>query len=148
MEKEKTGVKPAPTTATPIPVGISPPPTAGATVQKESMHELCHKHMHRYVKVQTMDGCVYQGVIECVDHEHLYLAVPMAGCSVPYMTPSAAPYGYYPYAGTPYALPPYVDTAYSGYYPGYYYPYGYGRRFNQLVLPLAVLIALALIPYY
>lgn len=148
MEKKKTGVKPAPTTAVPIPVGTSTPPTAGATVQKESMHELCRKHMHRYVKVQTVEGCVYQGIIECVDGDHLYLAVPMGCWPVPNMARSVTPYGYYPYAGTPYALPPNIDPAYPGYYPGYYYPYGYGRRFHRLLLPLAALTALALIPYY
>ncbi|WGU97673.1 hypothetical protein QJQ58_13000 [Paenibacillus dendritiformis] len=99
------------------------------------MYELCLKHMHRYVKVHTHDGCCYHGIVEHVDDEHLYLAVPAGqwmhyGGAAASMDRAYVPYGYF-----------------GGGYPGYY-PYGYYRPFNRLILPLVALTALALLPYY
>ncbi|BFH67694.1 hypothetical protein [uncultured Paenibacillus sp.] len=129
MEKKVTGVKPS---VKPAPVG------------KHPMYELCLKHIHRYVKVHTYDGCCYHGIVEKVDAEYLYLAVPAgqwmhyggAGAS---MDRAFVPYGFY--GGG------YPGYYFGGYYPGAF-PYGYYRPFNRLILPLAALTALALLPYY
>lgn len=60
MEKKVTGVKPI----------VKPAPVEkkeGVAGEKHPMYELCLKHMHRYVKVHTHDGCCYHGIVEHVD---------------------------------------------------------------------------------
>lgn len=37
------------------------------------MHDLCKKHMHRKVRVETVDGIAYEGTIIHIDHCLLYL---------------------------------------------------------------------------
>ncbi|MEC0230315.1 hypothetical protein [Paenibacillus alba] len=99
----------------------------------QEAHDLCNKHMHRYVGVTMSDGTIHDGIVEHVDEVNLYLAVPIGSMEleqmrafVPFPTP-------YPYFGNPY------------FYPGY----GFGRRrFARQVLPLAGLLALSLLPYY
>ncbi|MCY9513079.1 acetyl-CoA acetyltransferase [Paenibacillus apiarius] len=49
-----------------------------ATVQamqsaREKVHHVGNMYKHRYVRVQTMDGQVYDGVIVNVDRDHIYL---------------------------------------------------------------------------
>ncbi|MFM9280739.1 hypothetical protein [Paenibacillus jiagnxiensis] len=39
--------------------------------------EVCMKHMHRYVCVWTKDGSTYDGIVEHVDDENIYMAVPI-----------------------------------------------------------------------
>lgn len=94
-------------------------------------HEICIKHMHRYVSVTMDNGAVFDGIVEHVDDDHLYLAVPIGGMEHAQMR-AFLPYGYpSPYYGYP--------------YPGY----GFGRRrFARQILPLAGLLALSLLPYY
>lgn len=141
MEKKVTGVKPI----------VKPAPVEkkeGVAGEKHPMYELCLKHMHRYVKVHTHDGCCYHGIVEHVDDEHLYLAVPAGqwmhyGGAATSMDRAYVPYGYFG-GGYPGYYPGYY---YGGYYPGYY-PYGYYRPFNRLILPLVALTSLALLPYY
>lgn len=95
------------------------------------MHEICKKHMYRYVIVTMTNGAVYDGIVENVDDDNLYLAVPLGGMDQEQMR-AFLPYGYpYPYYGYP--------------YPGYVYG---RRRFARQVLPLAGLLALSLLPYY
>ncbi|WP_338554205.1 hypothetical protein [Paenibacillus sp. KS-LC4] len=50
-------------------------PAHTAMVQQiqEQIHRLCHGHMHRPVRVHTMDGQVYEGYIAHVDRCLLYL---------------------------------------------------------------------------
>ncbi|WP_420901933.1 hypothetical protein [Paenibacillus dendritiformis] len=140
MEKKVTGVKPI----------VKPAPVEKkgcAAGEKHPMYELCLKHMHRYVKVTTYDGCCYHGIVEHVDDEYLYLAVPAGqwmhyGGAAASMDHAFVPYGFY--GGYPGSYPGYY---YGGFYPGYY-PFGYYRPFNRLILPLAALTALALLPYY
>ncbi|HEY2492551.1 MAG TPA: hypothetical protein VGI33_06540 [Paenibacillus sp.] len=124
--------------------------------------KLCCEHIHRYVRVWIVDGRAFDGFVESVDEEQLYLAIPVghempdneqiglenAGhpeCSVghhgnfggyPGIQTRALAQGYYPYPG--------AGLGYG--YPGYP-PYGI-RRFNRLVLPLAALTGLSLLPYY
>lgn len=99
----------------------------------QEVHAICKKHMYRYVSVTMTSGAVYDGIVEDVDDENLYLAVPIGGMDHDQMR-AFLPYAYpYPYYGYPYP------------YPGYVYP---RRRFARQVLPLAALLALSLLPYY
>ncbi|MBD0379100.1 hypothetical protein [Paenibacillus sedimenti] len=100
-------------------------------MHKKEAYSLCKSHMYRYVSVTTVDGTMYDGIVENVDDDHLYLAVPIGGQEMEQMrafAPFGYPYPYYPYP-----------------YPGYYFP---RRRFARQVLPLATLLALSLLPYY
>ncbi|WP_431523689.1 hypothetical protein [Paenibacillus pabuli] len=108
--------------------------------------------MHRYVCVQMKDGNHYDGIMENVDDDMIYLAVPVG--------PEAAHHANWGPNAMPNAMPGagYPVSHARGFYPGYGYPYpypypypyyGYGRRrFNRLVLPLIGLTALTLLPYY
>jgi hypothetical protein len=105
----------------------------------EEIYLLCKQHIHRYVRVQMEDGSVHDGIVENVDDDHLYLAVPVGDME---MEQSRA---FLPYSGYGYGYP-YGDP-YS--YPGYGYGYGYpGGGFSRVILPLAALAALSLLPYY
>ncbi len=95
-------------------VHMMPQPTA-----KKVTKQMCHSHMHRYVEVQAVDGCCYDGIVEHVDDEWLCLAVP--GSVEPMR-------GFFPF------YPPFG----GGFYP--YRP----RRFNRLILPLAGVYLIAL----
>ncbi|MBA2938147.1 hypothetical protein HZF08_07500 [Paenibacillus sp. CGMCC 1.16610] len=98
------------------------------------IHEICKKHMYRYVSVTMTNGAVYDGIVENVDDDNLYLAVPIGGMDHEQMR-AFLPYGGYPF--------PYYGYPYPG------YGYGFGRRrFARQVLPLAGLLALSLLPYY
>ncbi|WP_078597353.1 hypothetical protein [Evansella clarkii] len=131
----------------------------------QHMKKMCEDHLHRYVLVTTKDNQQFDGIVEHVDDENLYLAVvmnqyagyPMQGAPSGFgygndseedngedqriIAPGfgAAPFygGYGPYGGFP---------AYGGYGP-YGYPY---RRspFGRLILPLAGLTVLILLPFY
>ncbi|WP_438346881.1 hypothetical protein ACP8HI_14180 [Paenibacillus sp. FA6] len=46
-------------------------------MEKVEAKQICHHHMHRYVRVVILDGRTFDGFIENVDDEHLYLAVPV-----------------------------------------------------------------------
>ncbi|MFD0959822.1 hypothetical protein [Paenibacillus chungangensis] len=50
-------------------------PQHTATVQeiRERLMKMCGGHMHRFVRVQTIDGHVYEGMILHVDQHILYL---------------------------------------------------------------------------
>ncbi|KRE52037.1 hypothetical protein [Paenibacillus sp. Soil724D2] len=102
----------------------------------QEVHAICKKHMYRYVSVTLTSGAVYDGIVEDVDDENLYLAVPIGEMDQEQMR------AFFPYPGFGY---PYG-------YPGYGFPgYGYGfprRRFVRQILPLAGLLALSLLPYY
>jgi len=106
-------------------------------MNKTEAHELCKRHTHRYVRVQTVDGYEVDGFVEHVDGEYLFLAVP--GCEQETMMGDRA-FGY----GYPLGYPGYGHMGYPG------YGYGYGRRFRfgRRVFPLAGLLGLALLPYY
>ncbi|WP_261305722.1 hypothetical protein [Paenibacillus andongensis] len=100
----------------------------------QEAHEICIKHMFRYVSVTMTSGSVYDGIVEGVDDENLYLAVPIGGMDQDQMRaffPFAYPYPYF--GGYPYL------------YPGFGFP---RRRFVRQILPLAGLLALSLLPYY
>ncbi|MDO7905465.1 hypothetical protein Q5741_03445 [Paenibacillus sp. JX-17] len=108
--------------------------------------EVCGQHVHRYVAVWTVEGKVYDGIVDHVDDEKLYLAVPVGGGEMDDRFPQGEPRAFVP----GYPIPPggYIN-AYPSYpvYPPYGYPY-IRRRFNPLILPLATLTAISLLPYY
>jgi hypothetical protein len=97
-------------------------------MQKSEAQMLCRNHLHRYVRIHTADGRIVDGIIENVDDDHVYLAVPIG--------PGEVDMRFY----NPF-YPPY-------YSPGYFYPPYPRRRFRRVVLPLAALIGLSLLPYY
>jgi hypothetical protein len=45
---------------------------------RQAVHHCCSGCMHRRVRVQTIDGHVYEGTIAGIDQKHLYLSVPQA----------------------------------------------------------------------
>lgn len=99
---------------------------------------LCKQHEHRYVGIHMEDGTFHDGIVEMVDEESLYLAVP-AGYADQEEYRAFAPGFGYPFGGFSYPFP----------YP-YPYPYPFfpRRRFVRQVLPLAALLAISLLPYY
>lgn len=109
----------------------------GVEMHKDEAFTWCTTHMYRYVMVQTNDGMTYDGIIESVDNDNVYLAVPVGEAEARQPVYGTPGYGY---GGYGYGYPGY----YPG-YPGYYVP---RRRFRRTVLPLATLLALSLLPYY
>ncbi|MEB1807976.1 MAG: hypothetical protein LPK26_11920 [Bacillaceae bacterium] len=104
---------------------------------KQYMQSLCQQYMNQHVMVQTADQQTYQGIIEHVDNDHVYLAVPMDDMQQSghgYMRSDERQWGY-PYAGFGYPYAP---------YPFYPRP----RPFQRLVLPLAALTAISLLPFF
>ncbi|MBP1999287.1 hypothetical protein J2Z69_000306 [Paenibacillus shirakamiensis] len=77
----------------------------------------CMRCMNKRVRIMTVDGNHYEGVITNVDRENVYLDTRGEGRT--------------------------VQT--SGFYPGYGYGYGYGAGAGILSLSLFSLLALALI---
>ncbi|WP_128896059.1 hypothetical protein [Longirhabdus pacifica] len=100
---------------------------------KERMKKLCEKYMHRYVMVQTTNGGTYDGIVENIDDENVYLAVP--NCDENATRSFSGNYHVNQFYRYPYGF---------GYgYPGFFYP-----RFRRFFFPLAALTGLALLPYY
>jgi hypothetical protein len=95
-------------------------------MMKHEAHSLCKEHMNRFVRVQMQDGAVYDGVIENVDEEYVYMACPVRA--------DEEDARYLPYPGVGYGF---------GYPYGYHYP-----RYRRYGLPLAGLLALSLLPYW
>lgn len=114
--------------------------------REEDTHTLCKKHIHRYVMVQMKDGSHHDGIVENVDEENLYLAVPVGEAH----SMEARQYPGYGGYGGGYGVPLYGYNQ-PGLY-GYHSPgqgYGYPRRrFGRSILPLAALLGLTLLPYY
>lgn len=113
------------------------------------MYDLCMNHMHRYVLVQTTDQQMFDGIVEHVDENNLYLAVPIGGEMEreeergDERLIGGAGFGFPGYGFPGYGFPGYG-------FPGHWHPYHPWprRRFRRLVLPLAALTALTLLPYY
>jgi hypothetical protein len=92
--------------------------------------------MNKPVRAQLCDGKVYDGVIEHVDDQNVYLIVEI---NINVRESEESEEEENRYLGYGYGYPPY---GYGYGYPFYGYPgYGYGR----LILPLAALAALSLI---
>lgn len=107
----------------------------------QQAQSICKKHINRYVEIRMKDGKTYDGIVESVDNENVYLAVPKGDGSR--SSNAERQFGFaYPGFGYP------GFYGYPGYgfgYPGYGFGYG---RFARLALPLALLAGLTLLPYY
>lgn len=91
-------------------------------MHQHEAYMLCYQHVNKFVRIHMHDGVVYEGVIEKVDYEHVYIACPIAG--------DMSEDRYFPYPGFGYG----------------YGPFGY-PRFNRFALPLVGLTALSLLPF-
>lgn len=139
--------------------------------QPHEMGNLCKSHLHRYVLLQTKDGKSYDGIIEHVDEQNAYLAVPIGPMDTELreeewnehdednLDRNEEGQDQRQFYGGYGSLGGYPGYGYPGYgFPGYGYPgYGYPRpgffrprrrRFQRQILPLAALAALSLLPYY
>ena len=108
------------------------------------MYQLCKEHMHSYVLAELVDGTKVDGIITGLDHEYVYMAVPLE----PHEQQHEHAYQHDSTAHQRYGYPGYGP----GFGPGPGYGYGYygypRRRFRRLVLPLAALVTLAALPWY
>ncbi|WP_281885749.1 hypothetical protein [Paenibacillus sp. YYML68] len=86
---------------------------------KHKVHDICSQHMHKPVRIQTVQGSMHDGIIVHIDMQYVYLQV-MPGHSRAFL---GSPYGY-----------------------GYGAP-GYNPYYNNVILPLALfdLLAIALL---
>jgi hypothetical protein len=91
--------------------------------KREEMQQICRSYMNRPVRVETIDGEVFEGILVQADRRHVYIAmrpnvpdyrVPYPGYpGYPGLIPGPGP-GFYPGPGPipgPYPVP------YPGYYP-------------------------------
>ncbi|KGX88186.1 hypothetical protein [Pontibacillus litoralis] len=81
---------------------------------KQQWKDYCHQHMYYMVIIEMNDGKQYEGIIEDMDDNHVYMLMP-AGDEEEEMEGSQNRqfgYGY-------------------GYGPGWGYGYGYPRRFRR-----------------
>ncbi|MFB5762728.1 hypothetical protein [Paenibacillus medicaginis] len=60
--------------------------------EKSETKEICMKHKHRYVCVWVKDGSMYDGIVENVDDENIYMAVPIGGANNNMPNTANAPY--------------------------------------------------------
>lgn len=96
-------------------------------MEKHEAHALCYAHMNKFVRITMGDGAVYDGVIENVDDEHVYVACPIRdregaeGEDRAFGFPGAGPgFGFY---GHP-----------------FFHPF---PRFRRFALPLSFLLGLS-----
>lgn len=61
---------------------------------RKRCHSVCSKHFYQPVKVETMQGRVYEGRIVNVDQYHLYLEVTQPAPMRQFFPPFGTPYGY------------------------------------------------------
>ena len=71
---------------------------------KNKAAHICGQHMHRPVKVHTVDGAMHEGVIVHIDERHLYLHLHPASYrdAVRPVFPPYGPFGPVPYGPFPY----------------------------------------------
>lgn len=91
---------------------------------------ICVQYLHHYVRVKMEDGKEYEGLIEHVDGDHLYLLLPERSEGL--------------MMGQDQGLGTLEERQF---YPGYGYPYPFYPGYRRFILPLAALTALALLPY-
>jgi len=80
---------------------------------------VCEKHLNRYVVIQTSDGQYHDGIVESVDGENVYLAIPYC---------PGDERAFFPFGG------------FGGFFPR--------RRFFRRGFPLGGLVALSLLPFF
>lgn len=54
---------------------------------RDHLHHICSTHVNRTVRIQTLDGHTYEGVIVGSDSGHLYLRVSSGGVHRPFYGP-------------------------------------------------------------
>ncbi|SDH55629.1 hypothetical protein SAMN05192534_10749 [Alteribacillus persepolensis] len=129
------------------------------------MYHLCQQHVGQFVAVQTKNNEWFNGYMENVDEENVYLMIPEYDHNtmgvMGAQTNNANMHQYspqQPYHDPQHNMPamrPGVKNGACGcqrdqrqYYPPYgpyYYPY---PRYRRLILPLAALVALSALPFY
>jgi hypothetical protein len=75
---------------------------------REQIRQFCIQHVNRKVRVETIDGHVYEGTIVDLDNGHLYLSVPVS-----------------------HELRGFFPGSFPGFYPGDSY-------YNNVILPLVL----------
>ncbi|NBD27173.1 hypothetical protein [Paenibacillus glycinis] len=58
----------------------------------DHLHQLCCGHTHRLVKVETMDGDVFEGHIVHCDKSILYIRLSNEGCNRAFFPGPVSPY--------------------------------------------------------
>ena len=129
------------------------------------MKKMCEDHLNKYVLVKTKDDQQFEGIVEHVDKESVYLAVvvtQITGYGAPPQGPSGFGYGFEGskeddervfapgVAGVPAygGFGGYPAYGYGGYAPYGRYPYYRPSPFRRLILPLAALTAISVLPFY
>lgn len=79
---------------------------------KKQMMEMCKKYHHHLMQMEGTDGRMYEGIIDGMDDDHVYLLVPVGDMDD---RAFGSPYGGHPYYG------------------GFGYGYGYPRRFRRFI---------------
>ncbi|MEC0135604.1 hypothetical protein P4H94_01655 [Paenibacillus macerans] len=93
---------------------------------KRHMKEMCRKYHHHFMHLEGTDGRVYEGIIDGIDDDHVYLLVPIGETDGDDRAFGGYPFGTFGYGGFPYG-------GFGG-YPFYGYPfYGYPRRFRRFI---------------
>lgn len=57
---------------------------------RDRVHHICGSYVNRLVRVRTLDGHIYEGIIIRCDSGHLYLRVTNPGVHRPFYGPSDA----------------------------------------------------------
>lgn len=116
------------------------------------IYDQCEQHMHAYVLVEMKDGMEADGIITGIDHENVYMAVPIEDGFQQEMRIGNEEERQFGHHHGGYSHGGYGGYSgyggYGGHGGGYYGGYGRPRRFNRLILPLAALTAVSLLPWY
>lgn len=51
--------------------------TMDAGTYKRNMHEMCKKYHHHFVQIETTEGKVFDGIVDGMDDDHVYLLIPI-----------------------------------------------------------------------
>ncbi|WEG17624.1 hypothetical protein PQ478_03795 [Alkalihalophilus pseudofirmus] len=114
--------------------------------QVQEMQSLCQQYMNQAVHTQMNGQPAYNGVIENVDNEYLYLLVPVDEFGQYMDLADLMGDDQQNQMVRSYQDQRYPYYAYNPYYQPYFYPYyPRPRGWNRLILPLAALTAIALL---
>ncbi|MFC7678811.1 hypothetical protein [Paenibacillus sp. GCM10028914] len=58
---------------------MAPSHTQSLKSTRDHIHHLCSKHMNQHIRVETIDGDVFEGIIVQCDRGILYLKQPIEG---------------------------------------------------------------------
>jgi hypothetical protein len=108
-------------------------------MMKHEAHQMCMEHMNKFVRIQMHDGALFDGIIEHVDEEHVYIASPVMD------EEEGARFMPHPGFG-----PGFGHGFGTGFGPGFghpFHPFVPFPRFRRFALPLAGLLALSVFPF-